>query len=78
MASPREIQAVKAACGDGFVVVTPGIRPASSQPDDQKRTMTPAEALRAGADYMVIGRPITQAPDPAAAAQAIQKELSAI
>ncbi|MCP4717489.1 MAG: orotidine-5'-phosphate decarboxylase [Deltaproteobacteria bacterium] len=75
VASPREIIAVKQACGKGFVVVTPGIRPASSPPDDQKRTMTPAEAMEAGADYIVVGRPITQAPDPAAAAQAVREEM---
>ena len=77
VASPREIRMIKEACGPDFVVVTPGIRPASSAQDDQKRTMTPAQALEAGADFMVIGRPVTQAPDPRAAALAIAAELEA-
>jgi orotidine-5'-phosphate decarboxylase len=66
---------IKEACGKDFVVVTPGIRPASSARDDQKRIMTPTQAVQAGADFMVIGRPITQAPDPRAAALAIAAEL---
>ncbi len=77
VASPREIRLIKDACGPDFVVVTPGIRPASASLDDQKRAMTPAEALAAGADYLVIGRPVTHAPDPAAAARAIAAELEA-
>jgi orotidine-5'-phosphate decarboxylase len=77
VASPREIRMIKEACGPDFVVVTPGIRPAASAQDDQKRTMTPAQALEAGADFMVIGRPVTQAPDPQAAALAIAAELEA-
>jgi len=77
VASPREIDLIKKACGSEFVVVTPGIRPASSAQDDQKRIMTPAQAVHAGADFMVIGRPITQAPDPRAAALAIAAELEA-
>ncbi|NQW10628.1 MAG: orotidine-5'-phosphate decarboxylase [Alphaproteobacteria bacterium] len=75
--SPREITAIRAACGDGFQLVVPGIRPTSSAADDQKRTLTPAEAVAAGADYLVIGRPITQAPDPVAAATAIADEIRA-
>jgi len=77
VASPRETAAIRAACGPDFVVVTPGIRGASagSTRDDQARTMGPAEALRAGASYLVVGRPIITAPDPLAAAQAIATEL---
>ena len=77
VASPREIRLIKEACGPDFVVVTPGIRPTSSAQDDQKRTMTPVQAVQAGADFMVIGRPITSAPDPRAAALAIAAELEA-
>lgn len=62
--SPQEAALLRTTCGDDFCLVTPGIRPAGSAVDDQKRTMTPAEALHAGANYLVIGRPITQAADP--------------
>ena len=62
--SPLEAAPVRAALGPGFRLVTPGVRPVGSASGDQKRVMTPAEALAAGADYLVIGRPITQAPDP--------------
>ncbi len=75
VASPLEAAAVREACGDGFLIVTPGVRPAGAAVQDQKRVATPAEAVRNGADYLVIGRPITQAPDPAAAAAAIAEEL---
>jgi orotidine-5'-phosphate decarboxylase len=75
VASPKEIQAIRKACGKDFVIVTPGIRPASSSKDDQKRIMTPLEAVNAGADYIVVGRPITQAEDPLSAAQIINIEL---
>ncbi|WP_296975085.1 orotidine-5'-phosphate decarboxylase [Thermobacillus sp. ZCTH02-B1] len=75
VASAREARAVKAACGAGFLAVTPGIRPASAPADDQARITTPREALEAGADYLVIGRPITAAPDPRAAFESILKEL---
>ncbi len=75
VASPREIEAIRKACGPNFLIVTPGIRPASGSADDQARTATPASAIRAGADYLVIGRPITGAADPAAAADAIASEM---
>jgi orotidine-5'-phosphate decarboxylase len=73
--SPHEIAALHAACGEDFILVVPGIRPADAAEDDQKRKMTPADAVAAGADYIVIGRPITQAADPAAAAKAIAESL---
>lgn len=72
--SPQEAAPVRAALGPGFRLVTPGVRPAGSDTGDQKRVMTPAEALAAGADYLVIGRPITAAPDPLAALAAIEAE----
>lgn len=74
--SPREITALKASLGAGFRLVVPGVRPAWAATDDQKRVMTPAEALAAGADDLVIGRPITRAPDPVAAARRIAEELA--
>jgi orotidine-5'-phosphate decarboxylase len=73
--SPQEIEAVRAACGPDFLIVTPGVRPAGGALDDQRRVMTPKQALAAGADYLVIGRPITGAADPAAAARAIAADL---
>jgi orotidine-5'-phosphate decarboxylase len=75
VASPREIEAIRQACGPNFLIVTPGIRPATGSVDDQARTATPESAIRAGADYLVIGRPITGAGDPAAAAETIAAEL---
>lgn len=72
----QEIAALRRECGPDFKLVVPGIRPANSATGDQKRTMTPAEAAGLGADVLVIGRPITNAPDPAAAAQAIAAELA--
>jgi orotidine-5'-phosphate decarboxylase len=75
VASPVEVEAIKAACGSDFKTVTPGIRPAGAALNDQSRIMTPGEALRQGTDYMVIGRPITAAPDPRAALESIIKEL---
>jgi orotidine-5'-phosphate decarboxylase len=75
VASPQEIAAIRAACGPDFVIVTPGIRPAAQAgKDDQARTLTPAQAVAAGASYLVIGRPITAAADPRAAAEAIAAE----
>ena len=73
--SALEIEAIRAACGPEFVLVVPGIRPAGVDHGDQKRVMTPREAATAGADYIVVGRPITKAPDPAAAAAAVRREL---
>jgi orotidine-5'-phosphate decarboxylase len=66
---------IRAACGRRFVIVTPGIRPAEGNRNDQQRTMTPAEAVRAGVDYIVVGRPIIEAKDPVAAARAIVLEM---
>lgn len=74
--SPREIAALRGACGPDFKLVVPGIRPAWAAVGDQKRIMTPAEALAAGADRLVIGRPITAAEDPAAAVRRIAAELA--
>lgn len=73
--SPLEVAAVRARCGKGFTLIVPGIRPSAAEKDDQKRIMTPQEAVAAGADILVIGRPITAAPDPVAAAQGIAAEL---
>nr|MDQ2732930.1 orotidine 5'-phosphate decarboxylase [Armatimonadota bacterium] len=75
VASPHEAAAIRKECGPGFVIVTPGIRRTGGSTHDQKRSATPAEALAAGADYLVVGRDITAAPDPAAAAQAILEEI---
>jgi len=76
VASPQEVTAIRKACGPDFQIVTPGIRPVDQQgKDDQARTMTPAEAVQAGATYLVIGRPITGAPDPKSAAEAILATL---
>jgi orotidine-5'-phosphate decarboxylase len=69
--SPLEVAALRAACGPKFLLVVPGIRLLGGTSGDQKRVMGPREALAAGADYLVIGRPITGAPDPAAAARAL-------
>lgn len=75
VASPLEIQAIRAACGPDFLIVTPGVRPSFASADDQKRIMTPAEAVQAGADYLVIGRPIAKAADPVQAAELIVDEI---
>lgn len=77
VASPLEIEAIRAACGPDFLIVTPGVRPSFAAVDDQKRIMTPAEAVKAGADYLVIGRPIAKAADPIQAAELIVGEIVA-
>lgn len=77
VASPQEIAAIRARCGPDFAIVTPGIRPAGQAgTDDQARTLTPAQAVAAGATYLVIGRPITAAADPRAAALSIAAETT--
>jgi orotidine-5'-phosphate decarboxylase len=73
VSSPLEVQAIKLICGSRFLTVTPGIRPASADVQDQKRVTTPQEALQMGTDYMVIGRPITGAQDPKKALEEILK-----
>ncbi len=75
--SPKEISALKQRFGDSLKLVVPGIRPRGTTIADQKRTLTPAEAITAGADHLVIGRPITRADDPKAAALLIQAEIDA-
>ena len=73
--SAREAVQLRLACGKDFTLVTPGIRPAGSGSDDQKRVMTPAEAIRAGSDYLVIGRPVTRAAEPLQALIAMEEEV---
>jgi orotidine-5'-phosphate decarboxylase len=84
VASPKEVRAIRRACGKDFLIVVPGVRPevaggpgrkAKRKADDQARVATPAQAIRAGADYLVIGRPITAALDPEAAARSILEEI---
>jgi orotidine-5'-phosphate decarboxylase len=75
VASPHEVPLLREACGKDLLIVTPGIRPAGARAGDQARAATPAAALAAGADYLVVGRPITEASDPAAAARAIVREM---
>ena len=74
--SPKEIDLVKGECGQEFLVVAPGIRPAWAAAQDQKRILTPAEAMRKGADYIVIGRPIIKDPNPQNAFQKILQEIN--
>jgi orotidine-5'-phosphate decarboxylase len=78
VASPQEVRQIRRACGRDFLIVVPGIRPISGESkrrDDQARVATPAEAIRAGGDYLVVGRPITAAADPPRAARAIAEEI---
>jgi orotidine-5'-phosphate decarboxylase len=74
--SPQEIESLRRTCGDQFLLVCPGVRPTWSEVGDQKRVLTPAQAFKAGADYLVIGRPITAAADPAAAFDRICEEIA--
>jgi len=81
VASVQEAKAIRKACGREFLIVTPGVRPATKsgtkKEDDQARTATPAEAIKAGADYLVVGRPIIAADDPRAATRAVVEEIAA-
>ena len=76
VASPQEIGIIRQRCGERFLIVTPGIRHPSDKKDDQKRTLTPREAIEAGADYLVIGRPIKEAKDPIEAVQRIVEDIA--
>jgi len=76
VASPLEVEAIKKACGAGFITVTPGIRPTGADVGDQSRVTTPRDAVAIGTDYLVIGRPITGAEDPAEALNRILKEMT--
>ena len=76
IASPREAAMARKIGGAGFLVVTPGVRPGGVAHDDQVRVASPAAALRAGASHLVVGRPVTAAPDPAAAVEAILEEIA--
>jgi len=73
--SPNEARLIRDACGRDFMIVTPGIRPAGSEPDDQSRTLSPRGALEAGADFLVVGRPIVKADDPLEAAENILLQM---
>lgn len=75
VASAHEIDLIRKACGEDFVLVIPGIRPADSSTDDQKRVMTPSEAAKKGANFIVVGRPVLKAKNPAEAARAIKAEM---
>ena len=75
VASPLEIELIRKVCRDDFVIVTPGVRPVGTASNDQQRVMTPAEAIDAGADYIVVGRPITAASNPREAARKILQEI---
>jgi len=74
----RDVVAVKSACGSGFLAVVPGIRPSAADSFDQKRIATPAAALREGADVLVVGRPVTAAPDPDAALESLLAEIQSV
>ena len=77
VASAQEARELRRELGAGFLIVTPGVRPAGGDKDDQARVVTPADAIRAGADYVVVGRPVTQAPSPREAFRKIVDELTA-
>jgi orotidine-5'-phosphate decarboxylase len=77
VASAAEAAAIRAVVGKDMILVTPGVRPAGAAAGDQKRTATPASAIRDGADYLVVGRPVTQSPDPRAATLSIVSEIAA-
>lgn len=77
VSSAQEVESIKQSCGKKFICVTPGIRPANAKADDQHRIMTPSQAIHANSDYLVVGRPITQATDPLLASQAIHAEIEA-
>ena len=76
VASPQETPVIRQACGKNLIIVTPGVRPASAAADDQKRVATPYQAILSGADYLVVGRPISKASDPVAAAGEILEEMA--
>ncbi len=76
VASPLEIELIRKVCGNDFVIVTPGVRPMWAASNDQQRVMTPAEAIEAGADYIVVGRPITASDNPRESARAILQEIN--
>ncbi len=76
--SPQEVAGLRVERAPGFLLVTPGIRPLSAQTDDQRRVMTPVEAIKQGASYLVIGRPVTGAPDPMQALLTIESEIAAL
>jgi orotidine-5'-phosphate decarboxylase len=77
VSSPQEARAIRRACGPKFLIVVPGVRPSGDSAQDQSRVATPSEAMRAGADYLVVGRPITAAKNPREAALAINQEIAA-
>ncbi len=76
--SAQELTSIKAQCGSGFLCITPGIRPKGSDAGDQRRIMTPEEAIQAGSDYIVVGRPITQADNPQVACEAISQSIAGL
>jgi orotidine-5'-phosphate decarboxylase len=78
VSSPLEAEVIRARVPEGFLIVTPGVRPAGAALGDQKRVATPADALKAGASHLVVGRPITGADDPEAAARAIAAEMAGV
>ena len=78
VAAPQELKTIRAACGSDFITVIPGVRPAGTALNDQKRVATPAQAITDGADYLVIGRAITAASDPTSAVDAIVAEIQAV